>query len=37
VGAKKKIVSVGVGNEQTYGFYAKFGFLPRRTMLEQKQ
>lgn len=36
VGAKKKIVSVGVGNEQAYGFYAKFGFLPRRTMLEQK-
>jgi ribosomal protein S18 acetylase RimI-like enzyme len=37
VGAKKKIVSVGVGNEQAYGFYARFGFLPRRTMLEQKQ
>ena len=36
VGAKKKFVSVGVGNEQVYGFYAKFGFLPRRTILEQK-
>ena len=36
-GAKKKIVSVAVGNEQAYGFYARFGFLPRRTMLEQKK
>ena len=37
VGAKKKIVSVAVGNEQAYGFYEKFGFLPRRSMLEQKK
>jgi diamine N-acetyltransferase len=37
LGAKKKIVSVAVGNEQSYGFYAKFGFLPRRSMLEQKK
>ena len=37
LGAKKKIVSVAVGNEQAYGFYAKFGFLPRRSMLEQKK
>jgi ribosomal protein S18 acetylase RimI-like enzyme len=36
-GSKKNIVSVAVGNEQAYGFYAKFGFLPRRTMLEQKK
>ncbi len=36
-GSKKNIVSVGVGNEQAYGFYAKFGFFPRRTMLEQKK
>lgn len=36
-GAKKNIVSVAVGNEQAYGFYAQFGFLPRRTMLEQKK
>ncbi len=35
--SKKNIVSVAVGNEQAYGFYAKFGFLPRRTMLEQKK
>jgi len=36
-GAKKKIVSVAVGNEQAYGFYSRFGFLPRRTLLEQKK
>ena len=36
-GAKKKIVSVAVGNEQAWEFYAQFGFLPRRTLLEQKK
>ncbi len=36
-GAKKKIVSVAVGNEQAYRFYSRFGFLPRRTLLEQKK
>jgi ribosomal protein S18 acetylase RimI-like enzyme len=36
-GTRKNIVSVGVGNEQAYGFYTRFGFLPRRTMLEQKK
>jgi len=36
-GAKKNIVSVAVGNEQVYEFYAKFGLLPRRTLLEQKK
>lgn len=36
-GAKKKIVSVAIGNEQACGFYEGFGFLPRRTVLEQKQ
>jgi len=36
-GSKKNIVSVAVGNEQSYGFYAKFRFFPRRTMLEQKK
>jgi diamine N-acetyltransferase len=36
-GSKKNIVSVAVGNEQAYGFYQKFGFYPRRTMLEQKK
>ena len=34
---KKNIVSVAVGNEQAYGFYQRFGFLPRRTLLEQKR
>jgi GNAT superfamily N-acetyltransferase len=36
-GAKKKIVSVVVGNEQAYVFYSQFGFFPRRTLLEQKK
>jgi len=36
-GAKKKIVSVAVGNEQAYVFYEQFGFFPRRTLLEQKK
>ena len=36
-GAKKKIVSVAVGNEQAYVFYEQFGFYPRRTLLEQKK
>ena len=36
-GVKKKIVSVAVGHEQVYRFYSRFGFLPRRTLLEQKQ
>jgi ribosomal protein S18 acetylase RimI-like enzyme len=35
--AHKKIVSVAVGNEQVYGFYSRFGFLPRRTLLEKKK
>ena len=36
-GAKKKIVSVAVGNEQAYVFYEQFGFYPRRSLLEQKK
>jgi len=36
-GAKKNVVSVAVGNEQTYVFYEHFGFFPRRTLLEQKK
>ncbi len=35
-GAKKKIVTVTTGNEQAWEFYEQFGFLPRRTLLEQK-
>lgn len=34
-GAIEKIVEVSVGNEQAWGFYAKYGFLPRKTMLKQ--
>lgn len=36
-GATKKIVEVAVGNEEAFGFYRQFGFLPRQTVLEQKQ
>ena len=36
-GSKKNIVSVAVGNEQSYVFYEQFGFFPRRTLLEQKK
>ncbi len=35
-GAQKKIVSVTFGNEQVWEFYQEFGFMPRRTLLEQK-
>jgi diamine N-acetyltransferase len=34
-GAVEKIVEVGAGNEQVFGFYARYGFLPRKTMLKQ--
>jgi ribosomal protein S18 acetylase RimI-like enzyme len=34
-GAVEKIVEVAAGNEQTWGFYARYGFLPRKTMLKQ--
>jgi hypothetical protein len=26
-----KIVGVGAGNEDVFGFYARYGFLPRKT------
>ena len=32
----QKIVGVAAGNEQAYGFYAKFGFYPRAMILTQK-
>jgi ribosomal protein S18 acetylase RimI-like enzyme len=32
--AKKKMVAVAVGNEQAFGFYSRFGFKPRKTVLE---
>jgi ribosomal protein S18 acetylase RimI-like enzyme len=34
-GAVAKIVEVSVGNEAAWGFYGRFGFLPRKTVLEQ--
>jgi diamine N-acetyltransferase len=34
-GALAKIVEVGDGNEQAFGFYARYGFLPRKTVLKQ--
>ena len=33
--AAKKIVIVGAGNEQAFGFYERYGFRLRKTMLEQ--
>jgi ribosomal protein S18 acetylase RimI-like enzyme len=36
-GAEKKIVEVAVGNEEAFGFYRQCGFLPRKTVLEQKK
>ncbi|MCW4000447.1 MAG: GNAT family N-acetyltransferase [Candidatus Bathyarchaeota archaeon] len=34
-GALKKTVEVSVGNEAAWGFYGRYGFLPRKTVLEQ--
>jgi ribosomal protein S18 acetylase RimI-like enzyme len=36
LGAVRKRVSVGNGNETAWAFYRKFGFYPRMTVLEQK-
>jgi ribosomal protein S18 acetylase RimI-like enzyme len=33
--AEKKVVAVGVGNEHAFGFYSRYGFCPRKTVLEQ--
>jgi ribosomal protein S18 acetylase RimI-like enzyme len=33
--AVAKIVEVGEGNEQSLGFYARYGFLLRKTVLKQ--
>jgi diamine N-acetyltransferase len=32
---ESKIIEVGVGNEQAFSFYARYGFLPRKTVLKQ--
>jgi ribosomal protein S18 acetylase RimI-like enzyme len=34
-GAVAKIVEVASGNEEAFCFYAKYGFLPRKTVLKQ--
>ncbi len=34
-GAETKLVSVAAGNEEAFKFYARYGFRPRRTVLEQ--
>ena len=34
-GAVERIVEVAAGNERVWGFYARYGFLPRKTMLKQ--
>ena len=34
-GAVEKVVEVSYGNEVTWEFYGQFGFLPRKTVLEQ--
>jgi ribosomal protein S18 acetylase RimI-like enzyme len=34
-GAVEKIVEVATGNERAWGFYVRYGFLPRKTMLKQ--
>jgi GNAT superfamily N-acetyltransferase len=36
-GSVRNRVSVGDGNEDAFGFYQKFGFFPRMTVLEQRQ
>ena len=32
-GVQRKIVGVAVGNEEAFGFYEKYGFYPRVTVL----
>ena len=34
-GAESKIVEVAAGNEDAFGFYARYGFRPRKTVLKQ--
>ncbi len=34
-GVTTKIVEVAVGNEQAFGFYSRYGFYPRKTLLKQ--
>lgn len=34
-GVQRTRLSVAAGNEQVFGFYAKYGFFPAKTILEQ--
>jgi ribosomal protein S18 acetylase RimI-like enzyme len=34
-GVMAKIVEISVGNEQAFGFYSRYGFYPRKTLLKQ--
>ena len=36
-GAVEKLVEVSVGNEVAWGFYGRFGFKPRKTVLKQTE
>ncbi len=33
--AEKKVVAVGAGNENAFGFYGRYGFRSRKTVMEQ--
>jgi ribosomal protein S18 acetylase RimI-like enzyme len=35
IGALEKVVEVSSGNEAAFGFYRRYGFLPRKTVLKQ--
>jgi diamine N-acetyltransferase len=35
-GAQEKIVEATFGNETAWGFYGRFGFLPRKTLLQRQ-
>jgi ribosomal protein S18 acetylase RimI-like enzyme len=35
IGALEKVVEVSIGNEVAFGFYRRYGFLPRKTVLKQ--
>jgi len=35
-GVNAKILEVAAGNEEAFGFYARYGFLPRKILLKQE-
>lgn len=36
-GVSRKVIGVAVGNEEAFGFYKKYGFYPRVTVLRQTE